>query len=438
MTEKFKSFFEGKHNVLILGYGREGSSTLRFLKKYFPNLCVGIADRNENLWMKETDVKLHVGKDYLQAFKAYDLIFKSPGVVLGNRYAEMAEKFTSQTDLFLQVFGKQTIGITGTKGKSTIATLVYHLIKSSGEDAVLVGNVGVPALDLLEHIHEKTKIVYELSAHQLEHVHHSPHIAALINLFPEHLDYFMDEKAYRAAKLNIFKYQDENDIAVCGMPIETGRPTYTMKSVQEELKDLLGANIQGTELLGMAHLRGQHNLGNILLALRVVQLTGISARDSYRHLFTFQPLPHRLELIGNYGGIEFYNDSISTVPQSTLAAVESLKHLDALILGGYDRGLNYSEFIDSLKETGINYFFFLGKAGKRMFDIFQKAKTNKKLFVVNRLEDIFEILDKTPQIKSCLLSPAAASYDQFYNFEHRGDHFRMLAKDFKKNKKIKD
>ncbi len=432
MTEKFKSFFEGKRNALILGYGREGSSTFRFLKKYFPQLSIGIADKNENLELKDEDVKLHLGKDYLQAFKEYDLIIKSPGVAIGNLYDELSGKLTSQTDLFLQSFGKQTIGITGTKGKSTTSTLVYHLIKSSGKDVILVGNVGVPALDELEQIHDKTIIVYELSAHQLEYVHHSPHIAMLINLFPEHLDYFKNQAAYQSAKLNIFKYQDENDVAVCGMPIETGRPCYTMKSFQEEIKGLLGENISGSEVLEMAHLKGQHNLGNLLLALRVVQFTGVPASDSYRHLFTFKPLPHRLEQIGNYGGIDFYNDSISTVPQSTMAAVASLERLDALILGGFDRGLDYSELIDSLKESKVDYFFFLGKAGKRMFDIFLKAETNKKLFLVNQLEDIFEILEKKSQITSCLLSPAAASYDQFSNFEQRGEHFRELAQNFVK------
>lgn len=432
MTEKFKSFFEGKRSVLILGFGREGSSTYRFLRKYFPGLSIGIADRNENLEVEDNAVKLHLGKDYLQAFKAYDLIIKSPGVAVGNLYGEMAEKLTSQTDMFLQSFGKQTIGITGTKGKSTTSTLVHHLIKASGKEVILVGNVGVPALDLLEAIHDNTQIVYELSAHQLEHAHHSPHIAALINLFPEHLDYFQDQQAYQAAKLNIFKYQEYQDVAVCGTPVETGRAIYTMKSAQEEIRDLLGENISGPELLEMAHLKGQHNLGNLLFALRIVQFSGIPARDSYRHLFTFQPLPHRLEPIGNFGGIEFYNDSISTVPQSTLAAVSSLKHLDALILGGFDRGLDYTEFIDSLKESSVSYFFFLGKAGKRMYDIFQKTNKNKKLFLTEDLETVFEILAEIPQIKSCLLSPAAASYDQFFNFEYRGEHFRELAQQFGK------
>lgn len=430
MKEKFEPLFEGKHNALILGYGREGRSTLRFLRKYFPELSLGIADRNENLEFEDTDAELHLGKDYLQAIEKYDLIFKSPGVSTGNLHLGITEKITSQTDMFLQIFGKQIIGITGTKGKSTTSTLVYHLIKSAGRDVILVGNVGVPAFDALEKIGKKTLVVYELSAHQLEYVHHSPHVAALINLYPEHLDYFHDQQAYRAAKLNIFKYQQEHDAAVCGMPVETGRACYTMKSNQEEIMDLLGKNISGSELLKMAHLKGQHNLGNLLLALRVVQFTGIPAKDSYRHLFTFQPLPHRLEHIGKFGGIDFYNDSISTVPQSTMAAVSSLENLDVLILGGYDRGLDYSELVDFLVNSAVGNFFFLGKAGSRMYEIFRKRGEGKKLVEAERLEEVFEILAQMPQIKSCLLSPAAASYDQFTNFEHRGDHFRMLAQNF--------
>ncbi|MBE0650783.1 MAG: UDP-N-acetylmuramoyl-L-alanine--D-glutamate ligase [Bacteroidales bacterium] len=435
MTEKFNPFFEGKRNVLILGFGREGRSMFRFLQKYYPELPVGIADKNGNLNQeKDINASLHVGEDYLKALRDYDLIIKSPGVSIGNQEIDTSKKMTSQTELFLSVYGNQTIGITGTKGKSTTSTLVYHLLKSSGKDTLLLGNVGSPAFDSIEKINDKILIVYELSAHQLEHVHHSPHIAALLNIFPEHLDYFQDFNAYKTAKLNIFKYQVQDDIAVTGMPTETGRACYTMKSAQEEIEDLLGKDVSGSQLLEMAHLRGQHNLGNILLALRVVQAAGIPAKESYRHLFTFQPLPHRLEHIGEFGGIEFYNDSISTVPQSTMAAISSLGDLDAIILGGFDRGLDYSELVDFLRTSTINYLFFIGKAGIRMFDIFQSQSNNKKLFVVKRLEDVFEILEQTSDIKKCLLSPAAASYDQFTNFEHRGEHFKMLARQFSKSK----
>lgn len=430
MIEKFESLFKGKHSVLILGFGREGRSTFRFLQKYFPGLSIGIADRNENLDWADADANLYLGKDYLQSVRDYDLIFKSPGVSMGNLFRENAEKITSQTEMFLQIYRDQTIGITGTKGKSTTSTLVYHLIRSAGEDVLFVGNVGAPAFDALEQIQKKTHIVYELSAHQLEHVHDSPHIAALINFYPEHLDYFQDEQAYLAAKLNIFKFQREGDVALCGTPVNTGHPCYTMKTVAEEIEMLLGNDIPGSELLEIAHLKGNHNLGNVLLALRVVQAAGIPAPKSYRYLATFQPLPHRMEYIGTYGGIEFYNDSISTVPQSTMAAVASFENLDALILGGFDRGLDYSELVDFLGNSNVGYFFFLGKAGKRMHESFRKAEKDKKLFPAKRLEDVFEILGRTPQIKSCLLSPAAASYDQFSNFEHRGEHFRELAEHF--------
>jgi UDP-N-acetylmuramoylalanine--D-glutamate ligase len=164
-----------------------------------------------------------------------------------------------------------------------------------------------------------------------------------------------------------------------------------------------------------------------------MQAAGIPAKESFRHLYTFQPLPHRLEHIGTFGGIEFYNDSISTVPQSAMAAVDTLEGLDALILGGFDRGLNYSEMVDYLNNSTIGYFFFIGQAGKRMHELFQKSGREKNLFVVTQLEEVFEILAKTPGIKKCLLSPAAASYDQFTNFEHRGEYFRTLAQGFKKS-----
>lgn len=435
MKEKFDLFFDGKRNILILGFGREGRSSFRFLQKYYPELSVGIADQNGNLEQeKGISAPLHVGNDYLKALKDYDLIIKSPGVSIGNHYSEIAGKITSQTEMFLHIFGNQTIGITGTKGKSTTSTLVHHLIKSSGRDALLLGNVGSPAFDSIEKIMDETLIVYELSAHQLEHVHHSPHIAAIINIFPEHLDYFQDQNSYLAAKLNIFKFQKIDGIAICGVSLPTNCDCYTLKSPREEIESLLGEGISGSQLLEMAHLKGQHNLGNILLALYIVQSAGILAKECFQHLSTFQPLPHRLEHIGKFGDIDFYNDSISTVPQSTMAAIASLDHLDALILGGFDRGLEYSELVEYLRKSDVCYFFFLGQAGKRMYDLFQTESTHKRLFAVKQLEDIFDILAKTPQIKSCLLSPAAASYDQFTNFEHRGEHFRMLAQHFTKFK----
>lgn len=431
MKEKFKLFFAGKQKILILGFGREGRSTYRFLTENFPELTLGIADRNEAIGKEEyLSARLYLGKNYLQAVHNYDLVIKSPGVFLGDFYNAGKLKTTSQTDMFLQIFGSQTIGVTGTKGKSTTAALIYHLLKSSGRDSLIMGNMGFPAFDSIEKIHSESLIVYELSAHQLEYVHHSTHIGVLLNLFPEHLDYFRDYESYQAAKLNIFNYQEESDIAICGQSITSIRNCYIMKKPEDELEYLVGGKITGSQLLQMSRLKGSHNLGNILIALRVVKLVGLSPKTALKYLSTFQPLPHRLEYVGCFGGVEFYNDSISTIPQSTMAAVSSLENTDVLILGGFDRGIDYSSLVDFLLNSDISHFFFLGKAGQRMYDLFQQDCTVKNLFKVACMEDVFEVLKISPEIHSCLLSPAAASYDQFHNFEHRGDIFKELAKTF--------
>ncbi len=418
----FESVFEKKKSVLILGFGREGRSTYRFLKKNYPGLSLAIADRDPDIAGERLPVTCHLGKDYLKYVSEYDLVIKSPGVKLEGAMQTLPKRFTSQTDLFLQEFGSQTIGVTGTKGKSTTASLLYHLLLKTGRKPVLLGNIGVPAFDFLEHVREGQTIVYELSAHQLEGVHCSPHRAVLLNIFPEHLDYFGDFEKYKQAKLNIFRFQKTGDLAYCGEPVKTDFPCMQAGGG--------GAQVDGQKVLQYAHLRGNHNLENILLAFRVMQGFGTPLDELTEALIGFQPLPHRLEYVGRYGGVDFFNDSISTVPQSTLAAVKSIPETDTLILGGFDRGLDYKELVAFLMASKVEHFFFLGKAGGRIFELFGGHESRKKLFRVKTLDEIFVVLKDLPEVSCCLLSPAAASYDQFHNFEHRGDRFKELAKSF--------
>ncbi len=425
--QQFKKIFPERKSVLILGFGKEGHSTFSFLAKYFPECKVGIADQNTRIADEGIKVPLYLGKDYLQAINDYDLIIKSPGIVLRDIPESTKEKITSQTDLFLREFGRQTIGITGTKGKSTTASLIYHLLKSTGRSTLLMGNIGLPAFDFLKKIRKDDLMVYELSAHQLEFVHSSPHIAVLLNLFPEHLDYFRTFERYKQAKLNIFRFQQPDDCAFCGEEI----PEFTGAcETISGTEDTFGKNLRPQELLQRAGLKGEHNLKNILLAFRVLLRLGIPLEDLPRALSGFHALPHRLEYVGKFGGIDFYNDSISTVPQSTIAAVRSIAHVDTLILGGFDRRLDYSGLVDFLSETDIKHFFFLGKAGERMLKLFDARDNNKNLYPVVDLIAVFHQLQKLPHVSSCLLSPAAASYDQFHNFEHRGDIFKKLAGEF--------
>jgi len=432
MIKYLHSLFPKGSKVLILGFGREGKSTFKFLYPNFPEIHLGIADASEIPHERELDgVDLHCGPEYLNAIDNYDWVIKSPGVKLPALPKEKAIKITSQTNLFLKIYGRQTIGISGTKGKSTTASLTYHLLKKSNRKVLLMGNIGLPSFDFINDIEKDTVVVYELSAHQLQYVDHSPHVAVLINLFPEHLDFFEDFETYRYAKENLFRFQQTGDIAICGPAVKNSH-CQLMSDIKKETEILFGATVIPATLLLRTGLQGDHNLQNILLASKAAKSVGLTGDEIYAGLRGFKPLAHRLEKVGAFGGIRFVNDSIATIPQATRAAVQTLGKVDALILGGFDRGLDYSCLVDFLAASQIGNFFFLGRAGQRMFDLFCQKQTSQNLYKVIDLEEIFSILQKSENVHSCLLSPAAASYDQFHNFEHRGDRFKALAAAFRK------
>ncbi len=190
--------------IAIFGFGKEGKSFYDFAQKNLTSTLI-IVDENlhEELLL---NAEVFAGKEYLKGLDKADLIVKSPGISLHNLGLSKKDySFTSMSELFLKFFSKQTVGITGTKGKSTLATLLYTLLKNTQKDVRLCGNIGVPAFELLQTIQEDSLIIMELSSHQLLDIHYSPHISILINLFPEHLDYYESCAQYYDAKLNIFK-----------------------------------------------------------------------------------------------------------------------------------------------------------------------------------------------------------------------------------------
>jgi len=204
----------------ILGFGREGRSTFKFLRNIFPVKTIIIIDANNALindaeLTKDENVEFYLGEDYLKSAENVNVIFKSPGISFVNYNFNPAQKICSQTDLFLRFFGSQTIGVTGTKGKSTTVSLLKHILDGFYTNVLLIGNIGVPALDVVDKITDDTIIVFELSSHQLEYVKHAPHIAILLNLFQEHLDHYKDYFSYRKAKWNIAKFQSNSDFFIC-------------------------------------------------------------------------------------------------------------------------------------------------------------------------------------------------------------------------------
>ena len=212
-SEKILNKLIGK-NIAILGFGREGKSTYSFIRKHLKDMHLTIIDKN-TIEIDDQNITLVTGENYLDNLDQYDLIIKSPGISLKDiDYSKYIDKITSQLELLLEVDRENIIGITGTKGKSTTTSLMYEVLKRQKDEVYLLGNIGIPVLDSIEDYTPNSTLVIEMSSHQLEFVKQSPHIAVILNLFQDHLDHAGSLEHYHNNKMNIFKYQTEDDYAI--------------------------------------------------------------------------------------------------------------------------------------------------------------------------------------------------------------------------------
>lgn len=369
-------------SALIVGYGREGKSTEAWLQKHYPKMEISVSDSQ------------HIPK------KAFDMVVRSPGV---SPYTLKVSGFvTTATNIFFSRVKGTTIGITGTKGKSTTSSLIAHILGSIYSDVRLVGNIGSPMLDHLDDATDKTVFVIELSSHQLIDSRYSPHIAVLLDIVPEHLDYYPDFASYKRAKENIFRFQKPGDHLVRN---EKAAGPFT------------------TKLLG--------NAQNISAAASVARLMHIPETDIARELATFSPLTHRLEFAGEFDGIRFYNDSLATIPQATIHALEALGgNVATLIAGGFDRNLNFSvlgEYLSTHPVKTLILFPDTGEKIKKAIDLYHGIGT--AYYGVKTMEEAVKLAyAHTPKGKICLLSPASASYNMFRDYADRGDQFKDWVK----------
>lgn len=405
--DQLKDIFSGRR-ILIAGYGREGRSAEALVKRLLPQAQYSIADGDEQ-------VRTEAGRN------CYDLIVKSPGIpmrLLGERHAEV----TSITDIFMQVYADQVIGVTGTKGKSTTASLIHHLLPGS----ILAGNIGIPLFDVIDEMDEHSLVVAELSCHQLEVLHRAPHVAVLLNLYQEHLDHYDSYMDYKMAKMQIgLRQQPDDHLFWCSDAAEMAGlvRSLPMPGVQHPYSiGMLGD--EERRLLEACPLVGEHNRSNALVACLVASLVTQQPLSEFRtSLSTFTGLRHRLERVGEWRNITWYDDSISTIPEAAIAAVKALERVDTLIIGGFDRGIDYTPLVAFLQEHPVEHIVFVGAAGRRI-----KSQFPILDFQYTVEDDYTKIVpwcaSVTPKGGTVLLSPAAASYDAFKNFEHRGDFYR--------------
>ena len=471
LIEELKRRIKGKR-VLILGFGREGKTTFRRVLEAGGAAELAIADLRELLEEERRGIQdearriqaassetalpslpeivFWTGKNYQSRIAEYDLVFRSPGIVLEQEPEHYGTTITSQAELFLQVYRKQVIGITGTKGKSTTTTLLYHVLKENGIPTVLMGNIGIPAFDCLEELTPETVVVFEFSCHQLEYNSCSPHRAVYLNLFEEHLDHYGTVERYQAAKENIYRHQEPGDVLYCGVQVlpEQDSCAGTVKTAYPygERPEEAEAAIWLTDQLihyqeetcpvpaDRTHLLGHHNLYDIAIVYAVARDLGVIQEGFLAALPSYQPLPPRLEFVGTVEGIRFYDDSISTIGETAIQALDTLSDAETILLGGMDRGIDYEDLIRYLAAVRpVKNIILMEATGKRIAEEIRQKEPDLadsgRIRLVEHLEEAVELAFKlTKPGEACVLSPAAASYGIFRDFEERGRRFQELVR----------
>lgn len=443
MLEKLLNNLKEK-NILILGFGIEGKSTYFFIRKHFPKKQITICDEKigyEAELVQDEYVKCIHGNEYLKCTQDFDLIFKTPGISFKDvDISSFENKITSELEMVLEFVDIFTIGITGTKGKSTTSSLMYSVLEKNGKNSMLLGNIGVPIFEKLDEITKDTILVLELSSHALQYIKKSPNIAILLNVFEEHLDHYKSYDEYIDAKYDVFKFQNEKDYALYNIDNEiiserqvqtkANKITVSMKKEDADVT-IKEKEIYYKEKLVYVddekrHILGNHNLNNIMFVVAVSDILNLDFDLTKQAIDEFMPLEHRMEYVGKFQDVEYYNDSIATIPEATINAIETLKNINTLIVGGKDRGVHLGELIEYINNSKIENVICLPKTGEYIAE----GIKNKQVYLVENLSQAVKIAkEKTKKGMICLLSPAASSYGYFKNFKERGNLFKQYVKE---------
>lgn len=451
--------WKGK-TVAVLGLGIEGIASVRYLSE--KGAEVTILDEREEKEVdasfiaeaERLDAELVFGPKSMDNLGQYGTIVRSPGVHSIRQELQEAKekgsKIISQTQLFLQECPCRVIGVTGTKGKGTTSTLIFEMLKKSGFDAYIGGNIGKPPLNFLDTLTTQSIVVLELSSFQLQDVTISPHIAVMLMIVPEHLNYHADMEEYLDAKRNILRFQSKDDFAVINRDYLPSNESdiYTDGKVFSVTRERSGVeqgcfikegaiwiSMQGAEWkiidIDKVKLSGKHNLENACAAAMAATLAGVEKEAITAVLATFAGLEHRLELVREVNGVTYYDDSFSTTPETAIAAIEAFKEPEILILGGSSKQSDFSELGRVISEAkNIKAIIGIGEEWPQI----KKQIVNRKsqIVLIEGAKDMQTIVAAATKIAVpgdvVLLSPGCASFDMFKNYKERGDWFKKEVK----------
>jgi UDP-N-acetylmuramoylalanine--D-glutamate ligase len=453
-TQRLLEFDFTDRRVTVVGLGVEGVDMVRYLTRQNAYVTASDSKPRDRLAERLRDVEplqvnLSLGRDQARAIAEAETLFVSQGVPLDLPPLQTAREkgvpFMSMVGLFFELCPGPIIGITGSSGKTTTTALVAEMLKADDQDVFVGGNIGVGLLDRLEDIRPYTRSVLEISHTQLQLVDRSPHVAAVLNITPNHLDRFAWED-YVTLKARILEFQEAGDIAILGYDNEETRKLQSKvhgRLLWFSMTDTIPgdgvfvrngraiARVNGVEqplfLLEDVSLRGRHNQENAVAAAAIGLASGASPAAVTMAIRGFGGVPHRLEFIAEANGVSYYNDSIATTPERTLAGIRSFNEPIVLLLGGRDKHLPLEELAREAHGRCRTVILF-GEAADKLEDALMSAGSQAQIIRCETLDEAVPIAQSASQPgDAVLLSPACTSYDAYDNFEQRGEHFRQLV-----------
>jgi len=447
--------------VLIIGAARQGTALARFLAHREATVILNDRRSAEELAdaraaLSDCDIKWVTGSHPVEILEDVDLLCLSGGVPLELGLVQEALRrhipLSNDSQIFFEMAPCPIIGITGSSGKTTTTALVgeiaqrHFAIRKPDRKVWVGGNIGNPLISVVDEMDPEDLAIVELSSFQLELMSRSPHIAAILNLKPDHLDRHQNMSNYISAKSNILTHQGEGDTAVLNRDDPLVRELYSEVKgrqitfgINESYQKVDSTYVKRDKLFLQAsgqlakivkkdqiNLRGEHNLYNVLAAIAIAAAARFSLQSIYEGIIGFEGVPHRLSFVREWGGAAWYNDSIATSPERAKAALESFDEPIVLLAGGRDKDLPWKGFVDLITQK-VDHLVVFGEAADLILDAMGEISPGNRPFSIDRCHTLQEAVQKAAEYIEpgdvVLLSPGGTSFDEFKDFEERGKRF---------------
>lgn len=422
--------------IAIAGYGIEGEANFSYWSKDPENDITIVDESITTARPLPVGVKTILGEGAFNKLDGFDLVIRTAG--LAPRKIKTNGKIWSGTNEFFDRCEAEIIGVTGSKGKGTTSSLIASILRAAGKKVHLVGNIGLPSLDQLDKIGLDDIVVYELSSFQLWDLEKSPKTAVVLFIEKEHMDVHKDMDEYVSAKANITMHQSSEDLLIYNSSNEFAI-SIADKSVARKVSYPSSDNAHesdgnfhyGDQLIGsvsVLKIKGRHNIENAIAAIDAVWQYTNDSRAIIKGLSDFSGLPHRLAHVRSVNGVDYYDDSIATTPSSAIAAIRAFSQEKVIILGGSDKGSDFTELAREMTKHQVKALL-IGDQAEVIAESF--GQSGFKNYEIIKNQNMQAIVKKASEIARpggvVLLSPAAASFDMFKNYADRGEQFEAAV-----------